>query len=84
MIDQNENVYDIGLGEEAEIAQALALMEADRALAAVRSRMATGASYSHCDECGDEIPQARQTAIPGVRHCIFCAERREHLGKLQG
>jgi phage/conjugal plasmid C-4 type zinc finger TraR family protein len=37
-----------------------------------RARMPTGAGQTHCVECGDEIPQARRSAVPGVRTCIAC------------
>lgn len=32
-----------------------------------------GVSRTHCAECDDEIPQARQVAVPGVRLCFDCA-----------
>jgi phage/conjugal plasmid C-4 type zinc finger TraR family protein len=28
-----------------------------------------------CAECGDEIPAARRTAVPGCRHCVECQAR---------
>ncbi len=37
-----------------------------------RSRMPAGEGETHCVECGDEIPQARRAALPGVRTCITC------------
>jgi phage/conjugal plasmid C-4 type zinc finger TraR family protein len=37
-----------------------------------RSRMPKGPSLTHCEECGDKIPEARREAVPGVRHCIGC------------
>ena len=39
-----------------------------------KSRLPQGASLTHCAECGAEIPQARQEAIPGVRLCVSCQE----------
>lgn len=33
-----------------------------------------GKSLAFCEECGDEIPQARREAIPGVRLCVDCQE----------
>jgi phage/conjugal plasmid C-4 type zinc finger TraR family protein len=30
-----------------------------------------------CEECGDEIPEARRLAIPGVKLCVFCKEKQE-------
>lgn len=37
-----------------------------------RRRLPQGESLMHCEECGEEIPQARRDAIPGVRLCIVC------------
>lgn len=30
-------------------------------------------SANECQECGLEIPSARQLAIPGTQHCTECA-----------
>jgi len=47
----------------------------DAALAAAGSKLA-GESATHCQrpDCGEEIPQERREALPGVQHCITCAE----------
>lgn len=34
-------------------------------------------SRRYCFECGDPIPQARRSAIPGVQTCIDCQEQIE-------
>ena len=39
-----------------------------------RGRIPTGKSRTHCEECGEAIPEARQQAIPGVRYCVTCQE----------
>ncbi len=39
-----------------------------------RSRLPSGESLSHCEECGAEIPEARRRAVPGVRFCVGCQE----------
>ncbi|WP_299809160.1 DksA/TraR family C4-type zinc finger protein [uncultured Shewanella sp.] len=44
----------------------------DDAVAAARSRLVGGKSLLHCEECGEEIPEARRMAVPGVRLCIHC------------
>ncbi len=41
----------------------------------VRRRIPTGSSLTHCEECGQEIPQARREAVPGVRHCVPCQQQ---------
>ena len=42
------------------------------AVSAARSRLPKGASATHCDECGEPIPEGRRTAVPGVRNCVAC------------
>ncbi len=37
-----------------------------------RARMPTGEGEILCLDCGDEIPEARRRAVPGVRTCIGC------------
>jgi phage/conjugal plasmid C-4 type zinc finger TraR family protein len=43
----------------------------------VRARMPVGASAMHCTECGEEIPELRRRAIPGVRTCVECQSARD-------
>lgn len=42
------------------------------AVAAARSRLPTGESAEYCDVCGEDIPQKRREAVPGVRTCVQC------------
>lgn len=42
-----------------------------------RARMPTGAGQTHCVECGEEIPEARRRALPGVRTCLMCQSVRD-------
>jgi phage/conjugal plasmid C-4 type zinc finger TraR family protein len=37
-----------------------------------RAQLGKGKSLSHCEECEAPIPEARRTAIPGVRYCVDC------------
>jgi phage/conjugal plasmid C-4 type zinc finger TraR family protein len=37
-----------------------------------RSRLPSGESRTHCEECNATIPEARRNAVPGVRLCITC------------
>lgn len=37
-----------------------------------RERLPAGKSLTHCDECGEPIPQARREAVPGVQLCVEC------------
>ena len=66
--------------EEAEMGQLHAIHNNMNAVAAVRrelEKQAQQPSAEECEECGDEIPQARRLAIPGVQLCVFCKERQE-------
>ena len=37
-----------------------------------RANLPQGEAETHCVECGDEIPQGRREALPGVRTCVAC------------
>ena len=41
-------------------------------VARARSRRTSGESLRNCEECGEEIPEARRRAVPGVRRCVPC------------
>ncbi len=43
-----------------------------------------GESLTHCAECEEEIPEARRTAIPGVKLCIDCQQERDGRGVSRG
>ncbi|MDP4573967.1 DksA/TraR family C4-type zinc finger protein [Qipengyuania sp. G39] len=47
------------------------------AVSAARSRMPRGESSEYCDECGEDIPEKRRAALPGVRTCVECQSRRD-------
>ncbi|GGY73982.1 hypothetical protein GCM10011613_19130 [Cellvibrio zantedeschiae] len=49
----------------------------DDAVNLARSRLPSGKSLSHCEECGEKIPLARQKAVPGVHLCVKCQEERD-------
>ena len=37
-----------------------------------RARLSAGAGETHCQRCGEEIPEARRLALPGARTCVPC------------
>jgi phage/conjugal plasmid C-4 type zinc finger TraR family protein len=47
-------------------------------------RRPEGESLSECAECGEDIPEARQMAIPGVKLCIDCQSERDARPVLRG
>jgi phage/conjugal plasmid C-4 type zinc finger TraR family protein len=44
----------------------------DSAVQLARSRLPQGRSLTHCARCRAAIPEARRSAIPGVRYCVDC------------
>ena len=54
---------------EASVAEELARMQ-DR-------KTPVGESLDHCAECGEDIPEARRKALPGVKLCIDCQSERD-------
>lgn len=47
------------------------------AVARARANIPGGPSALECMECGEEIPEARRRALPGVRFCIDCQSARD-------
>lgn len=39
-----------------------------------KSQLPVGESLRACAECGNEIPEPRRLALPGVRLCLACQE----------
>ena len=69
--------------EEADMGQLHAIHVNENAIAAIRSKLKTGPGLTECEECGDEIPEARRRAVAGVTHCIGCAEYAETMSNKQ-
>jgi len=42
------------------------------ALQRIRNNRPAGESRRQCEDCGEDIPQARREAVPGVRLCVTC------------
>lgn len=47
------------------------------AIRRARSRLQDGPGLSQCEACDEPIPEPRRLAIPGVRLCVGCQERRD-------
>lgn len=42
-----------------------------------RGMMPSGEGSEFCDDCGEEIPERRRTALPGTRTCVACQSTRD-------
>lgn len=59
-------------------AQALEQFQREQAIASQQAASrSSGQTYSHCSDCGDDIPLLRQQAVPGCTRCIDCQQLRE-------
>lgn len=65
--------------DEFDIAQER--VEADNERAVENRVRFRGESAAECVECGEEIPQARREALPGVTQCVTCALMAERRGR---
>lgn len=69
-------------GEIIDQASALEEMMRDNAIQAHRLNR-DAVSATHCEECDDELPEARRKAYPGCTMCVSCLQEIE-LRKKQG
>ena len=53
----------------------------ESAVQLAKSRLPKGESLTHCEECEEEIPEARRKAMPGVRLCVRCQSELEKQQK---
>lgn len=55
----------------------------DNAVDLARSRITTGVSNTHCDECGEIIPEKRRLAVQGCKFCVVCQVQYDKLPKIK-
>lgn len=58
-------------------AQALEQRQRDEALARQAARQHAGPGLSHCEDCGEPIPDQRRRCVPGCTRCIACQHEHE-------
>jgi len=54
------------------------------AVKAARSRMPVGESEQYCVDCGEEIPERRREALPGVKRCVTCQSALDSSARASG
>jgi len=47
------------------------------AVLCARVMMPAGEGSDECDDCGEDIPAAPRTALPGTRTCVACQSKRD-------
>ena len=53
-------------------------------IARARSRLPSGPSLAHCENCDASIPEARRKASAGVRLCVACQELQDRDAAANG
>lgn len=69
------DVADLAAARQGEI-NADALRERQRTLGPALSPQE---SAEACESCGDEIPEERRVAVPGVTQCVDCQANLERI-----
>ena len=54
------------------------------AVKGARAAIPAGESLEFCQNCGDDIPERRRHALPGVRTCVACQAERDSRRVLAG
>lgn len=68
------------MADAADLASEIMERRLENALA-TRHRPLPVATDPDCEDCGNEIPQARRQAVPWATTCIGCQNLRERRGK---
>jgi len=63
--------------QRLELASSRLQKQKEERIAAIRNQLPQGESAKTCEACGVEIPERRRRALPGVKLCIQCQERKE-------
>lgn len=63
-----------------DAANELAQQRIDQAVANMRIDH-NAVSATHCEECGDQIKEARRVAVPGCQMCAECQDTTEKRNK---
>lgn len=77
-----DNELEFNHSEEAEVAQVNSLISNQNAISAVQKQLEEQRkrpSAEFCEECGEDIPQARRDLVPGVQFCIHCQTKLERF-----
>lgn len=67
-------------GNEGDQAQVAAIDAVNDLVEYARGELYDGPSYKYCEDCGDEIPEARRKAIK-CKRCVKCQEAWDRLPK---
>lgn len=67
-----------GYGGDDDAAE-IAMQRVEERVALAKSLLPKGPGTMVCICCGEDIPQARRKALPGVVHCVECQEEKDKI-----
>lgn len=67
------------MADDIDRAQQISADSLDRSLA--NRCIFVGDSARECEDCGNEIPEARRKILPGIKICVECARAHETRAK---
>lgn len=82
-MNENEK-FEYNNEEEAEMAQLHSIHLHLNAIGKVQEQLAAQRKFEsleECADCGEDIPEARRKAIPGVMLCVYCQQIEERRQK---
>lgn len=59
------------MADDIDVANDVILRAAEERTAAIRAQL-QGEGQDWCDDCGEDIPQARRLALPSATRCTPC------------
>lgn len=80
----DKDQFEYNNEEEAEMAQLHSIHMHLNAIGKVQEQLAKQRKFeslTECAECGEDIPEARQKAIPGVMLCVHCQQLEERRAR---
>ncbi|WP_320040747.1 TraR/DksA C4-type zinc finger protein [uncultured Desulfobacter sp.] len=61
----------------ADRASAIETEHTARGIEMARAAISTGPGLTHCENCGEEIPERRRMCVPCCRLCVDCQAQAE-------
>ena len=72
-----------GWARDGAVEQQIEDSIADAVLGA-RAALPAGDGLDYCESCGEDIPERRRLALPGVRTCVACQSERDSKRPMAG
>nr|WP_319246913.1 DksA/TraR family C4-type zinc finger protein [uncultured Celeribacter sp.] len=73
-----------GWAKDGAVSEQIEASISDELARIKQKRAPVGESFLECADCGEDIPEARRHAIPGVKLCIDCQQERDSAYSARG